>query len=92
MKRFLFLLCALTASLCHIFAADYNDETVLEIRIVFFVRHRDAADFENGFIVIIRRRDGGKQSVKRAEQKKKAFHSPIIGKTQEKIYRIGKRT
>ena len=32
MKRFLFLLCALTASFCRISAADYNDETVLEIR------------------------------------------------------------
>jgi len=32
MKRFLFLLCALQAILCRVAAADYNDETVLEIR------------------------------------------------------------
>ena len=61
-------------------------------RIVFFVRYADAADFENGFVVIIRCRDGGKQGLKRAEQKKKAFHITIIGKTAPKIYRTGKRT
>lgn len=32
MKRFLFFLCALQALFCGIAAADYNDETVLEIR------------------------------------------------------------
>ena len=32
MKRFLFLLCALQALLSAVSAADYNDETVLEIR------------------------------------------------------------